>query len=86
MARRDGLAASFKCRPLKDLAGEVLAIAKDGLARRARLNAHGEDETKFLDVLEEMVATGRTQADELLDLYHGEWQGSVDPAFEAFSY
>ncbi len=86
VARRDGLAASFKCRPLKDLAGEVLAIAKDGLARRARLNAHGEDETKFLDVLEEMVATGRTQADELLDLYHGEWQGSVDPAFEAFSY
>ncbi len=86
VARRDGLAGSFKCRPVKDLAHEVLAIAKDGLARRARRNAAGEDETKFLAVLEAMVASGRTQADELLDLYHGAWNGSVDPAFEAFSY
>lgn len=86
VARRDGLAASFKCRPLDDLAREVLAIAREGLARRARRNDAGEDETKFLDVLEEIVATGHTQADELLDLYHGAWNGSVDPAFEAFSY
>ncbi|SBW07539.1 Glutamate--cysteine ligase, chloroplastic [uncultured Alphaproteobacteria bacterium] len=86
VARRDGLAANFKCRPLQDLAREVLAIAREGLARRARRNDAGEDETKFLDVLEEIVATGHTQADELLDLYHGAWNGSVDPAFEAFSY
>lgn len=86
VARRDGLAGSFKCRPVNDLAREVLAISKDGLARRARVNDAGQDETKFLAVLEAMVATGRTQADELLDLYHGAWNRSVDPAFEAFSY
>ncbi len=86
VARRDGLSGSFKCRPMKDLAAEALAIASEGLRRRARLNENGEDERRFLAVLQAMADSGRTQADELLERFHGDWNGSVDPAFEAFSY
>ncbi len=86
VARRDGLAGSFRCRSLRDIAAEVLAIAAEGLRRRARLNTEGEDERRFLNVLHTMVKTGQTQADELLDLYYGGWRQSVDPAFATFSY
>ena len=79
VARRDGLAESFRCRSLRDIAAE-------GLRRRARLNTEGEDERRFLNVLHTMVETGRTQADELLDLYYGGWRQSVDTAFATFSY
>jgi glutamate--cysteine ligase len=86
VARRDGLAAGFKCRPLQDLAAEVVAIAAEGLRRRARKNENGEDERRFLAVLQAMAETGRTQADELLERFHGDWNGSVDPVFAAFAY
>ncbi len=86
IARRDGLSGSFKCRPVRELAAEVVNIAAEGLRRRARLNDDGDDERRFLAVLQAMTKTGRTQADELLELFHGEWKGSVDPAFETFSY
>jgi gamma-glutamylcysteine synthetase len=28
---------------------------------------------------------GKTVADRLIESYHGEWRGSVDPAFQAFN-
>jgi len=86
LARRDGLAGTFKGRAMRDLAADVLALADEGLKRRARKNDDGEDERRFLKVLHHTVDTGKTPADELLDLYHGDWNGSVDPVFEAFSY
>ncbi len=64
------------------MARETLAIARAGLARRARLDAAGRDETRHLDVLDGVVASGRTQAEDLLARYHGAWGGSVTPAFE----
>ena len=56
------------------------------LARRRRLNAGGEDETKFLEPLEELVARGATPAEELLAKYHGPWGGSVEPVFDEYAY
>jgi glutamate--cysteine ligase len=47
---------------LSDIAGEVLAIARAGLKSRARLNADGTDETRYLDPLDEIVASGKVPA------------------------
>ena len=71
---------------LRALAGRILAIAHQGLARRRRLNPAGDDETGFLAPLHEIVASGKVPAQQLLDLYHGEWGGSVAPIYEAMSY
>jgi glutamate--cysteine ligase len=71
---------------LRDIAAEVLAIARSGLAARARLNDAGDNETGYLHPLDEIVSTGKTPAERLLDLYHGAWGGKVDPIYEAKSF
>ncbi|WP_156842242.1 glutamate--cysteine ligase [Novosphingobium aquimarinum] len=67
---------------LRDIAGEVLAIARSGLAARGRLNTMGDNETGFLEPLTEIVKSGKVPAQRLLDLYHGEWAGDVTRAYE----
>jgi glutamate--cysteine ligase len=79
---RLGLAAEVAGRTLRDVARDVLAFSRSGLSRRARLDADGRDETRFLDPLDAIVARGRTAAEDLLDKYRGSWDGSVEPAFE----
>jgi glutamate--cysteine ligase len=75
------LRAEIHGRPLQETAKLMLSIARGGLKRRARLDADGRDETRYLDVLDIIAQTGRTQAENLLDRYHGAWGGSVAPAF-----
>jgi len=60
---------------LLDLARETLALSRAGLAARARHNAQGRDETHFLDILDTHAATGRTQADDLLDRFKDDLPG-----------
>ena len=55
-------------------ARDVLAIARDGL------KARGLGEELYLAPLEEIAASGQTQADRLLALYHGAWRGDARQA------
>jgi glutamate--cysteine ligase len=83
---RLALKAAFRNRTVREVALEVLAIARGGLKRRARNDNWGDDETHFLDTLTVIAETGETQADEMLAKYHGEWGGSVDPVFREYAY
>jgi glutamate--cysteine ligase len=67
---------------LRDIAREALAIAHKGLAARGRLNSSGDNETGFLDTLDEIVASGKVPAQRLLDAYHGEWNGDITRVYE----
>ena len=67
---------------LADIAHEALVIARSGLAARARPNTGGDNETGFLEPLDEIVAEGRVPAERLLELYHGEWAGDVSRVYE----
>jgi len=67
---------------LRDIGREALAIAHKGLAARARLNAAGDNETGFLDTLDEIVASGKVPAQRLLDAYNGEWNGDITRVYE----
>ena len=78
---RLGLDAAIAGRSVRDVARDALALSRAGLRRRARLDARGRDEGRHLDILDARVARGRTAAQDLLDLYAGEWRGSVLPAF-----
>ncbi|MBS0253913.1 MAG: glutamate--cysteine ligase [Proteobacteria bacterium] len=62
---------------LRDIAGEVLKIARAGLNARARLNAAGDNESGFLAPLDEIVARGTTPAECLLDKFHHEWNADI---------
>jgi glutamate--cysteine ligase len=81
-----GLDAEIRGRSLHGLCRDLLAIARQGLKSRARLNEDGNDEAHFLAPLEEIVARGETAAGAMLKLYHGRWNGSVEPAFDEYAY
>jgi glutamate--cysteine ligase len=71
---------------LRELGMRVLAIAEAGLNARARLNHAGDNESGFLDPLREVLATGLTPADRLLDAYEGEWAGDITRIYEEQSF
>jgi glutamate--cysteine ligase len=81
-----GFAATIAGRTILQLATTTLALAEQGLARRRRLDANGQDESRYLRPIQEFVARGITPAEELLQKFHGEWQGSVDPVFREYAY
>jgi glutamate--cysteine ligase len=74
------LEARVAGRSVRDVARDALSLSRAGLARRGRRDSSGRDETGFLDVLDE-IANGRTEAERLLEKFHGPWGGSVMPAF-----
>lgn len=80
-----GLQATIQGRSVRDIAADVLKLARAGLARRGFTDPSGKDETGFLDPLDSIVASGRTVADDLIAAYKGDWQGSVDPAFTRYA-
>lgn len=83
---RIGFKASVAGRSALDVAKDALAIAADGLKRRAFINKNGADERMYLEPLIEFTEAGITPAERKLALYHGAWKGSVDPVFREFQY
>jgi glutamate--cysteine ligase len=81
-----GFAARVAGHDVLHLAKMTIALAQKGLARRRRLDAGGEDERRYLRPIEEYVARGITPAEELLEKFHGAWDGSVEPVFTEYAY
>ncbi len=73
-------------RSLQSFAHEILDIASSGLTNRARLNASGDNEAGFLDSLRSIIASGKTPADQLLEKFHGEWNGDVQKIYQYMSF
>jgi glutamate--cysteine ligase len=84
---REGFNAAIRERKVRGLARDMISLARNGLKRRRRLDYYsGQDESYFLDPIEEIVESGKTPAEELLARFHGEWNGSVEPVFDALKY
>ena len=88
--RRDvtrlGLKAEVAGRSVRDIAVDLVAIAKQGLKNRARFSGGMVDERGYLSELEDIADSGITPAERLLDLYHGAWQGDVKRIYADFAY
>jgi glutamate--cysteine ligase len=83
---KTALKTPFRNRTAFDIAREVLALSRGGLRRRARFNERGEDETIYLERLDEIAASGKTQAERVLDDYQTEWRGDIDQVFHRYAY
>jgi len=81
-----GLKARIRGRSVRDIAGDLLLIAKTGLKARARASAFDRDESHFLAALHETVSTGQTPAEELLERYYGDWGGDLSRIYAEYSY
>ncbi len=87
-ASQDALQAQVNNINMHELARQVLAISEAGLKARARPGAGGmvPDETHFLNALNESVDSGKVPADELLECYHGAWNGDLSKIYADYSY
>jgi glutamate--cysteine ligase len=83
---RLALKTTIAGRSAQEIAQEVLAIARGGLARRAHKDARGRDETIYLEPLSEIVERKTTAAEEWLARYASVWGGTIDPIFEEAAY
>ncbi|MBJ7485192.1 glutamate--cysteine ligase [Brevundimonas sp.] len=88
--RRDvtrlGLKAEVAGRSVRDIAVDMVTIARQGLKNRARFSGGMVDERGYLSELEDIADSGLTPADRLLALYHGDWQGDVTRIYRDFAY
>lgn len=84
-APRTALRTRFRNRTVRDIAVEVLEIARQGLRRRARENEDGTDETVFLEPLLGIAESGRSPADEMLEKYETRWGRRIEPVFAEYA-
>jgi len=87
-ASEDGLQAEVNGIKMHDLAREVVAISERGLKARGMPGAGGlvPDETHFLNALKDSLESGKTLADELLEEYHGDWNGDLTRIYAEHAY
>ncbi len=80
---RQGLGTAFAAGTVRDLARDMVAIARDGLRARGRLDASGRDESRHLAPLEAIVEGAPTQAEYWLAQFNGAWRGDVTQIYAA---
>ncbi len=83
---KGGLDAPFRKGTVLDVARVAVDIARAGLVRRARLSMLGQDESVFVEPLQQIVRSGKTAADDMLAAYDTRWAGSVLPAFKDYAF
>jgi len=83
---KSGLATSFRRMKLLDIAREVVAISSEGLKSRAIRNGKGDDERIHLRAAENVVQSGRTTAEVMLEAYEGRWARRIDPIFGEMAF
>ena len=71
---------------LQDLGRDVLQIARQGLRARNKLSVSGDDETGFLQELDQMIASGLTPSEILLRKYHELWNKDLSQIFKDQAY
>ncbi|MEA1677014.1 glutamate--cysteine ligase [Nitrospirillum sp. BR 11163] len=83
---RLGLDTPFRKGTVLDLARRTVAISRSGLDNRARLAGMGDNESHFLEALQEIVDSGVSPATELLNKFNGEWGGDIDRVYAEYAY
>ena len=83
---RLGLQTPFRNKTLREIAVAALALSREGLKTRARVNAHGENESVFLQELDNFARTGQSNADRLIADYKSKWKGDILQAYKDCRY
>ena len=71
---------------IKDYAKELITIAKKGLKNRKIYDSSGNDETGYLNQLEEIVYSGKNQATEMLSIWNDNNKEAINKIYERYSY
>jgi len=85
-AHRRGLQTRVGRVSFRDLAVELLTIARTGLERQAVKNSRGDDESVYLERLTELNLRGLCPADVVIEKWNGEWNQQVGRMIDGSSY
>ena len=83
---KDGLRGNLGAHDVATLAKKTIDIASKGLRKRGIFDDGGDDESGFLQPLRKVIATQKTPAEVMLDLYHGDWAEDIDQVFTSNQY
>jgi len=83
---KDGLRGRLGSHDVAMLAKKTIDIASKGLRNRGIFDDGGDDESGFLQPLRKVIATQKTPAEVMLDLYHGDWAEDIDQVFTSNRY
>lgn len=81
-----GLQTPFRDKTLQQVAQAALGISREGLKARGSQNAYGENESLFLQELDDFAKTGRSNADRLIARYNGGWDRDILRAYDDCIY
>jgi glutamate--cysteine ligase len=85
-AHRDGLQARAGRVPLRDLARELAIIARHGLRTQQACNARGEDETIYLNPLDQQLDSGISPGRYVALNWDHSWNGDIARLIAFSSY
>ena len=83
---KDGLRGKLGSHDVAKFAKKTIDIASKGLRNRGIFDDGGDDESGFLQPLRKVIATQKTPAEVMLDLYHGDWAEDIDQVFTSNQY
>lgn len=83
---KQALDTPFRNGTVLDVARETVALASEGLKRRAFMSDGGLDERVHLAPIEEGLAAGTCPADILLQRYEGSWGQDLSRMFADYAY
>ncbi|MEW9548346.1 glutamate-cysteine ligase family protein [Nonomuraea sp. NPDC050783] len=79
-----GLGADFLGAPVREIAGELVRLAREGLSRRVADDLESPSVLRHLDPLEEILSTGETWADRCVRRWEGEFRHRPDQFVKAY--
>ena len=85
-AAKEALQARARGIRLLELARELCAIARVGLAKQGLRNGAGQDETLYLEGLERQLDEGRSPARMVAERWEREWGGRIERLIEFSAY
>ncbi len=83
---RHGLQARAPDAQVLDVARELVALSRAGLARQAVRNAAGQDESIYLEPLEAVLERGTSPARNVLEQWNGPWRQAISKLIEYARY
>jgi glutamate--cysteine ligase len=81
-----GMSLNINNNSIKDYAKELIAISKKGLKNRKRYDSSGNDETGYLNQLEEVVYSGKNQAVDMISIWEENEKEALKKIYEHYSY
>ncbi|QDT68777.1 Glutamate--cysteine ligase GshA [Planctomycetes bacterium MalM25] len=80
---KHGFRTPFRNGTVQELALWILELARQGLQRRGYRNQYGQDESCYLEPLQEAAQSGQTFGEALLRRFQGQWMETMNTALPA---